>query len=41
MLQSSLYDYTDAYYILVNRTIAVPNTASNDAAAKNTSKKVM
>ena len=39
MLNSSLYDYSDAY-ILVKGTITVNNTAVPDADANNTDKKV-
>ena len=40
MLVSSLCDYSDAY-ILVKRTIPVNNTASADADASNSNKKVI
>ena len=40
MIISSLYDYSDAY-ILVKRTITVPNAAAADAAVNNTNKKVI
>ena len=40
MLKSSLCDYSDAY-ILVKRTITVPNTAPADANANNASKKII
>ena len=40
MLRSSLCDYSDAY-ILVKGNITVNNTAADDAAANNTSKKVI
>ena len=40
MLKSSLCDYSDAY-ILVKGTIAVNNTAAEDANANNTNKKVV
>ena len=40
MLKSSLCDYSDAY-ILVKGTISVNNTATADAAANNTNKKVI
>ena len=40
MLKSSLCDYSDAY-ILVKGTITVKNTASADADANNTNKKVI
>ena len=40
MLKSSLCDYSDAY-ILVKETITVNNTATADADANNTVKKVI
>ena len=40
MLRSSLCDYGDAY-ILVKGNISVKNTAAADAAANNTTKKVI
>ena len=40
MLNSSLYDYSDAY-ILVKGTISVNNTAAADVAANNSNKKVI
>ena len=40
MLKSSLCDYSDAY-ILFKGTIAVNNTAAEDADANNTNKKVV
>ena len=40
MLKSSLCDYSDVY-ILVKGTITVNNTASADADANNTNKKVI
>ena len=40
MLKSSLCDYSDAY-ILVKGNIAVNNTATADAHANNTNKKVV
>ena len=40
MLKSSLCDYSDAY-ILVKRTITVPNTADANADASNVGKKVI
>ena len=40
MLKATLCYYSDAF-ILVKRTITVPNTAANGAAAINTNKKVI
>ena len=40
MLKSSLCDYSDAY-ILVKGTVSVNNTATADAAANNTNKKII
>ena len=40
MIRSSLCDYSDAY-ILVKRTITVPNAAAADAAVNNANKKVI
>ena len=40
MLKFSLCDYSDAY-VLVKGTISVNNTATADAAANNTNKKVI
>ena len=40
MLKSDLCDYTDAY-IIVKGTIAANNTATADAYANNTNKKVI
>ena len=40
MLKSSLCDYGDAY-LLVKRSITVPNTAAVAADAKNANKKVI
>ena len=40
MIRSSLCDYSDAY-ILVQGTIAVPNTAAASAEVNNTNKQVI
>ena len=40
LIMSDLCIYTDAY-ILVKKTITVPNTETSDAAANNTSKKII
>ena len=40
MIRSNLCDYSDAY-ILVKRTITVPNKAAAGAAVNNTNKKVI
>ena len=40
MIRSNLCDYSDAY-ILVKRTITVPNKATAGAAVNNTNKKVI
>ena len=40
MIRSILCDYSDGY-ILVKRTITVPNTAAAGAAINNTNKKVV
>ena len=40
MLRSSLYDYSDAY-ILVNETVTVENTESENVDANNRNKKVI
>ena len=40
MLKSSLYDYSDAY-ILVNETVTVENTETEDADVNKTNKKVI
>ena len=39
MIRSNLCDYSDAY-VLVKRTITVPNTATAGAAVNNTNKKI-
>ena len=39
MISSNLCDYSDAY-VLVKRTITVPNTAAVGAAVNNTNKKI-
>ena len=40
MINSSLCDYSDAY-VLVKRTITVPNTAAAGETVNNTNKKVV
>ena len=40
MIKSNLCDYSNAY-ILINRTIAAPNTAAAGAAVNNTNKKLI
>ena len=40
MMRSNLCDYSDAY-ILLKRTITVPNTAAAGTAVNNTNKKVI
>ena len=40
MIISNLCDYSDAY-IIVKRTISVPNAVAQDAAVNNTDKEVI